>query len=174
MHAIPVVSSSHPRTACKPLNIELTALVSSLPRTPAGFCGTLTAASRSLSRSTIQKLLTSKPSFGDCRTQIPPFVESTPLSNLWVLLMQPGTDNESLWKVTLGKCSFYVATPFTRSHHYPVGRGTRCFVAVDCKTQKNVCSRIPGDGMDITWKAKSTSSHNANVSMGSMRSGHCT
>ncbi|KAK0229449.1 hypothetical protein EDD85DRAFT_972972 [Armillaria nabsnona] len=30
----------------------------------------------------------------------------------------------------------YVAAPFTRSHHYPVGRGTRCFVAVDCNTQR--------------------------------------
>ena len=47
-----------------------------------------------------------------------------------------GADTESLWKVNVDGRSFYVATPFTRSHHYPVGRGTRCFVAVDCKTQK--------------------------------------
>jgi len=47
-----------------------------------------------------------------------------------------GADNESLWKITVDERSFYVAAPFTRSHHYPVGRGTRCFVAVDCKTQK--------------------------------------
>ncbi|KAK0209752.1 hypothetical protein IW262DRAFT_502167 [Armillaria fumosa] len=44
--------------------------------------------------------------------------------------------NETLWRVFIGERSFYVTTPFTRSHHYPVGRGTRCFVAVDCNTQQ--------------------------------------
>ncbi|KAK0449076.1 uncharacterized protein EV420DRAFT_1275459 [Desarmillaria tabescens] len=44
--------------------------------------------------------------------------------------------NEPLWKVDLGERSFYVAAPFTRTHHYPVGRGTRCFVAVDCRTRQ--------------------------------------
>lgn len=47
-----------------------------------------------------------------------------------------GADRKSLWKVTVGERSFYVASPFTRSHHFPVGRGTRCFIAVDCKTLK--------------------------------------
>jgi hypothetical protein len=45
-------------------------------------------------------------------------------------------EKEPLWKVPVGQRSFYVAAPFTRSHHYPVGRGTRCFVAVDCETQQ--------------------------------------
>ncbi|KAK0220871.1 hypothetical protein EDD85DRAFT_1028722 [Armillaria nabsnona] len=45
-------------------------------------------------------------------------------------------ENETLWRVFIGKRSFYVAAPFTRSHYYPVGRGTRCFVAVDCNTQQ--------------------------------------
>ena len=45
-------------------------------------------------------------------------------------------NDKPLWKVTVGERSFYVATPFTRSHHDPVGRSTRCFVAVDSKTQK--------------------------------------
>ncbi|KAJ3734711.1 hypothetical protein DFJ43DRAFT_1061268 [Lentinula guzmanii] len=39
-----------------------------------------------------------------------------------------------IWKVPVGDSSFYVSKPFTRSHHYPVGRGTRCFVAVDSRT----------------------------------------
>ncbi|KAJ6458626.1 hypothetical protein C8R47DRAFT_146138 [Mycena vitilis] len=40
-----------------------------------------------------------------------------------------------LWKVTVSDRSFYVSAPFTRSHHSPFGRGTRCFVAVDCATR---------------------------------------
>ncbi|KAJ3996310.1 hypothetical protein F5050DRAFT_1807867 [Lentinula boryana] len=39
-----------------------------------------------------------------------------------------------IWKVPVGDSSFYVSKPFTRSHHHPVGRGTRCFVAVDSRT----------------------------------------
>ncbi|KAJ7682265.1 hypothetical protein DFH06DRAFT_1464038 [Mycena polygramma] len=39
-----------------------------------------------------------------------------------------------LWKVTVADRSFYVSAPFTRSHHSPFGRGTRCFIAVDCAT----------------------------------------
>ncbi|KAE9385819.1 hypothetical protein BT96DRAFT_840232, partial [Gymnopus androsaceus JB14] len=39
-----------------------------------------------------------------------------------------------VWKVRVGNRFFYVSKSFTRNHHYPVGRGTRCFVAVDCKT----------------------------------------
>ncbi|PBK62673.1 hypothetical protein ARMSODRAFT_1008164 [Armillaria solidipes] len=45
-------------------------------------------------------------------------------------------ENETLWRVFVGERSFYVAAPFTRSHYYPVGRGTRCFVAVECNTQQ--------------------------------------
>ncbi|KAJ7478161.1 hypothetical protein FB451DRAFT_182150 [Mycena latifolia] len=41
-----------------------------------------------------------------------------------------------LWSVTIGDHSFYVSHPFTRSHHLPVGRGTRCFVAVETKTDR--------------------------------------
>ncbi|KAF9021834.1 hypothetical protein BDZ89DRAFT_1071147 [Hymenopellis radicata] len=40
------------------------------------------------------------------------------------------------WKVKVGDRSFYVSEPFTRSHHYPIGRGTRCFVALECHTQQ--------------------------------------
>ncbi|KAJ7508413.1 hypothetical protein B0H11DRAFT_2184889 [Mycena galericulata] len=36
-----------------------------------------------------------------------------------------------LWLVSVGDDYYYVSAPFTRAHHYPVGRGTRCFVAVD-------------------------------------------
>ncbi|KAE9392052.1 hypothetical protein BT96DRAFT_1000753 [Gymnopus androsaceus JB14] len=39
-----------------------------------------------------------------------------------------------IWKVRIGNRFFYVSKPLTRNHHYPVGRGTRCFVAVDCET----------------------------------------
>ncbi|KAK0436369.1 hypothetical protein EV421DRAFT_2038713 [Armillaria borealis] len=45
-------------------------------------------------------------------------------------------ENETLWRVFVGERSFYVAAPFTRSHYYPVGRGTRCFVAIECNTQQ--------------------------------------
>ncbi|KAJ7466757.1 hypothetical protein B0H11DRAFT_2047598 [Mycena galericulata] len=41
-----------------------------------------------------------------------------------------------LWSVTIGDHSFYVSHPFTRSHHRPVGRGTRCFIAVETKTNR--------------------------------------
>jgi hypothetical protein len=41
-----------------------------------------------------------------------------------------------LWSFTIGDHSFYVSHPFTRSHHLPVGRGTRCFVAVETKTDR--------------------------------------
>ncbi|KAJ7885082.1 hypothetical protein B0H14DRAFT_2699614 [Mycena olivaceomarginata] len=41
---------------------------------------------------------------------------------------------KKLYKVSVDDQSFFVAAPFTRSHHYPVGRGTRCFIAVDCQT----------------------------------------
>ncbi|KAJ7730339.1 hypothetical protein B0H16DRAFT_1329939, partial [Mycena metata] len=41
-----------------------------------------------------------------------------------------------LWSVTIGDHSFYVSHPFTRSHFLPVGRGTRCFIAVDTKTER--------------------------------------
>jgi hypothetical protein len=47
-----------------------------------------------------------------------------------------GAEDEPLWKIFVGERSFYVAAPFTRSHYDPVGRGTRCFVAVDCNTQQ--------------------------------------
>jgi hypothetical protein len=42
----------------------------------------------------------------------------------------------ALWQVPVQDRSFYVSAPFTRSHHYPVGRGTRCFVAVDSVTNQ--------------------------------------
>ncbi|KAJ7199149.1 hypothetical protein GGX14DRAFT_662180, partial [Mycena pura] len=41
-----------------------------------------------------------------------------------------------LWSVTIGDCSFYVSHPFTRAHHLPVGRGMRCFVAVETETNR--------------------------------------
>ncbi|KAJ3799518.1 hypothetical protein GGU11DRAFT_743304 [Lentinula aff. detonsa] len=44
------------------------------------------------------------------------------------------TYGKPIWKVPVGDSSFYVSKPFTRSHHDPVGRGTRCFVAVDSRT----------------------------------------
>ncbi|KAJ7707566.1 hypothetical protein B0H17DRAFT_1033109, partial [Mycena rosella] len=43
---------------------------------------------------------------------------------------------EPLWSVTIGDHSFYVSHPFTRAHYLPVGRGTRCFVAVETKTNR--------------------------------------
>ncbi|KAJ7802229.1 hypothetical protein B0H14DRAFT_2893200 [Mycena olivaceomarginata] len=43
---------------------------------------------------------------------------------------------KSLWSVTIGDQCFYVSHPFTRAHHLPVGRGTRCFVAVETKTNR--------------------------------------
>ncbi|KAJ7745752.1 hypothetical protein B0H16DRAFT_1558096 [Mycena metata] len=43
-----------------------------------------------------------------------------------------------LWRVAIADKSFYVSLPFTRSHHLPVGRGTRCFLAVETKT-KQIC-----------------------------------
>lgn len=45
-----------------------------------------------------------------------------------------GAVGKPLWKVRVNGRSFYVSRVFTSSHHYPVGRGTRCFVAVDCET----------------------------------------
>ncbi|KAJ7743267.1 hypothetical protein DFH07DRAFT_749966 [Mycena maculata] len=41
-----------------------------------------------------------------------------------------------VWSVTIGDHSFYVSHYLTRSHHLPVGRGTRCFVAVETKTDR--------------------------------------
>ncbi|KAJ7042574.1 hypothetical protein C8F04DRAFT_1176207 [Mycena alexandri] len=41
-----------------------------------------------------------------------------------------------LWSVTIGNHSIYVSHAFTRSHHLPVGRGTRCFIAVETKTDR--------------------------------------
>jgi hypothetical protein len=150
-------------TYLKPLNVELTALASSLPKTPAGFCVTLTAASKSLGRSNMRKLLTSRPSFGDCRTQILPSVESTPLSNPWVPLMQPRSAPFSALTVSL-----YGKSPWTDAHstlpHHSHGPTITLLVAAHAasllliaRRRKNVCSRIPGDWTDTTRKAKSTS-----------------
>ncbi|KAJ6560177.1 hypothetical protein B0H19DRAFT_1146710 [Mycena capillaripes] len=44
--------------------------------------------------------------------------------------------DKAMWKVFVDGRSFFVAAPFTRSHHLPVGRGTRCFVAVDTETNQ--------------------------------------
>jgi hypothetical protein len=41
--------------------------------------------------------------------------------------------DENLYKVCVGDRSF-VSTPFTRTHLEPMGRSTRCFVAVDSET----------------------------------------
>ncbi|KAJ6602501.1 hypothetical protein DFH09DRAFT_448634 [Mycena vulgaris] len=43
---------------------------------------------------------------------------------------------QPMWRVSVGVNDFYVSSPFTRSHYFPVGRGTRCFVAVDCRTNQ--------------------------------------
>ncbi|KAJ6502139.1 hypothetical protein C8R45DRAFT_895422 [Mycena sanguinolenta] len=40
------------------------------------------------------------------------------------------------WLVNVDKLSFYVTHPFTHSHYLPVGRGTRCFIAVETKSEK--------------------------------------
>ncbi|KAJ7285195.1 hypothetical protein C8J57DRAFT_1290688 [Mycena rebaudengoi] len=45
-------------------------------------------------------------------------------------------NGKPLWSVTIGDHSFFISHPFTRSHHLPVGRGTRCFVAVETKTHQ--------------------------------------
>ncbi|KAJ6458627.1 hypothetical protein C8R47DRAFT_146253 [Mycena vitilis] len=45
-----------------------------------------------------------------------------------------GAIGAPFWKVAVGDRSFFVAAPFTSSHHLPVGRGTRCFVAVESAT----------------------------------------
>lgn len=49
-------------------------------------------------------------------------------------LLELEAAEKPLWKVSVAERSFYVGPPFTRSHHYPIGRGTRCFVAIDCVT----------------------------------------
>ncbi|KAJ7765376.1 hypothetical protein DFH07DRAFT_810324 [Mycena maculata] len=41
-----------------------------------------------------------------------------------------------LWEIAVGERSFLVSRPFTGSHYLPVGRGTRCFVAVDKETNQ--------------------------------------
>ncbi|KAJ7199130.1 hypothetical protein GGX14DRAFT_662117 [Mycena pura] len=41
-----------------------------------------------------------------------------------------------LWTVTIGDHSFYVSHSFTHAHHQPVGRGTRCFVAVETESNR--------------------------------------
>ncbi|KAE9388523.1 hypothetical protein BT96DRAFT_836105, partial [Gymnopus androsaceus JB14] len=41
-----------------------------------------------------------------------------------------------LWKVCIRNRFFFVSRPLTRNHHSPLGRGTRCFVAVDCDTME--------------------------------------
>ncbi|KAJ7693306.1 hypothetical protein B0H17DRAFT_1178970 [Mycena rosella] len=42
--------------------------------------------------------------------------------------------DKPLWKVSIGDRSFYVSDPFTRAHYLPIGRSTRCFVAIECET----------------------------------------
>jgi hypothetical protein len=51
------------------------------------------------------------------------------------LLLNVG-EGQSVWKVRVENREFYVTEPFTRTHQFPVGRGTRCFIAVDCQTGK--------------------------------------
>ncbi|KAJ7110061.1 hypothetical protein C8R44DRAFT_986054 [Mycena epipterygia] len=41
-----------------------------------------------------------------------------------------------MWKVSIAGRSFYISTPFTRSHYLPVGRGTRCFIALESETKQ--------------------------------------
>ncbi|KAJ7199145.1 hypothetical protein GGX14DRAFT_662163 [Mycena pura] len=41
-----------------------------------------------------------------------------------------------LWSVAIRDRSFYVSHPFTRAYHLPVGRGTRCFFAVETKSNR--------------------------------------
>ncbi|KAJ6458622.1 hypothetical protein C8R47DRAFT_1244930 [Mycena vitilis] len=53
---------------------------------------------------------------------------------LYVRSMLGVSTTAPLWKVAVGDRSFYVSAPFTRSHHSTFGRGTRCFIAVDCAT----------------------------------------
>jgi len=43
---------------------------------------------------------------------------------------------QPVWLVAAGNREFYVAAPFTRSRIYPIGRGTRCFIAVDKLTMQ--------------------------------------
>ncbi|KAE9385890.1 hypothetical protein BT96DRAFT_744542, partial [Gymnopus androsaceus JB14] len=43
---------------------------------------------------------------------------------------------QPLWRVRIGDRYFFVSTPFTRNHHYLVGRGTCCLVTVDCLTME--------------------------------------
>jgi hypothetical protein len=62
--------------------------------------------------------------------------QPVPLSDAGDFRTLLNVENESLWKILVDNRSFYVTAPFTRSHHYPVGRGTRCFVAVDKNTQQ--------------------------------------
>ncbi|KAJ7755947.1 hypothetical protein B0H16DRAFT_1827966 [Mycena metata] len=47
-----------------------------------------------------------------------------------------GAPNGPLWQICVGDRTFLVSRPFTRSHELPVGRGTRCFVAVDKRTNQ--------------------------------------
>ncbi|KAJ7044137.1 hypothetical protein C8F04DRAFT_1250739 [Mycena alexandri] len=47
-----------------------------------------------------------------------------------------GAPDGPLWQISVGDRTFIVSHPFTRSHELPVGRGTRCFVAVDKRTNQ--------------------------------------
>ncbi|KAJ7833828.1 hypothetical protein B0H14DRAFT_2364086 [Mycena olivaceomarginata] len=42
--------------------------------------------------------------------------------------------NDPMYRVTVGPHEYFVPNAFTRNHLYPVGRGTRCFVAVRSDT----------------------------------------
>ncbi|KAF5383350.1 hypothetical protein D9757_008377 [Collybiopsis confluens] len=42
-------------------------------------------------------------------------------------------EQDVLYEVDVGNRTFYISQPFTVHHHYPVGRGTRCYAAYDPK-----------------------------------------
>ncbi|KAF5376768.1 hypothetical protein D9757_003152 [Collybiopsis confluens] len=42
-------------------------------------------------------------------------------------------EQDVLYEVDVGDRTFYISQPFTVHHHYPVGRGTRCYAAYDPK-----------------------------------------
>jgi hypothetical protein len=39
--------------------------------------------------------------------------------------------DQPVWLVPVAERHFYITAPFTRTHVYPIGRGTRCFIAMD-------------------------------------------
>ncbi|KAJ7872610.1 hypothetical protein B0H14DRAFT_2570106 [Mycena olivaceomarginata] len=53
--------------------------------------------------------------------------------------------NDPIYRVTVGPHEYFVPEAFTRDHLYPVGRGTRCFVAVRSDTLQQIVFDVVGE-----------------------------